>query len=269
MPKQVEYNATVVTRVDLNPFLTILGIKPDQSPYNFKPGQYTTLGLRTKEPRVAGSLPDPKPKEPDATILRAYSIASANTSGVLEFYLAMVSHGELTPRLFSLKPNDRIYVSAKATGLFTLERVEEKKHLLFMATGTGLAPYISILRSPMNWAKGRKIVVLHGVRHSSDLGYREELEDLEKKNPDLCYMPVISQPDKDPTWKGLGGYLQDTLFSGDVGKRTGQKVLPENFDVFICGNPAMIEASIKKLSEVGFILIKGKNPGTIHIEEYW
>lgn len=269
MPKLVEYNATVTSRLDINPFLIILGIKPDLQPYNFKPGQYTVVGLKASTPRVEGSTPEANPKEGEAIIQRAYSIASANNTGVLDFYLALVSHGELTPRLFTLKKGDRVYVGAKSTGVFTLDSVAPNKSLLLMATGTGLAPYISMLRSQLNELKNRKVVVLHGVRHSGDLGYREELEALEKKHSNIVYLPVISQPAKDPSWKGQGGYLQDVIFSGVVQERTGLKVTPENFDVFICGNPAMIEASIEKLSAVGFILAKGRNPGTIHIEEYW
>jgi ferredoxin--NADP+ reductase len=269
MAKQVEYNASVVSRLDINSFLIILGIKPDQQPYPFKPGQYTTLALKASTPRVKEATAEANPKTGDDAIQRAYSVASANTTGVLDFYLALVSHGELTPRLFSLNVGDRVYVGPKATGLFTLEKIEEQKSLLFMATGTGLAPYISMLRSNFDWSKGRKVVVLHGVRHSSDLGYREELEELAKTQKNFFYMPVISQPSKDPTWQGLGGYLQDVLFSGEVSTKTGLKVSPDNFDVFICGNPAMIESSITKLNEVGFILAKGRTPGTIHIEEYW
>lgn len=264
-----DYNATVTSRLDINPFLIVLGIKPDQQPYSFKPGQYTVVGLKASTPRVEGSTPEANPKEGDAVIQRAYSIASANTSESLDFYLALVSHGELTPRLFTLQKGDRVYVGAKATGVFTLESVAPTKSLLLMATGTGLAPYISMLRTQLNEFKNRKVVVFHGVRHSSDLGYREELEELSKKHSNIIYMPVISQPAKDPSWKGQAGYLQDLLFSGVVEQKTGLKVTPDNFDVFICGNPAMIEASIEKLSAQGFILAKGRNPGTIHIEEYW
>ena len=269
MAKQLDYNAVVTSRVDINPFLIILGVKPSVQPYPFKPGQYATLGLKASAPRIAGSTPEANPKEGDAGILRAYSISSANTSEELQFYLALVSHGELTPRLFSLQVGDKVYVSPKAVGIFTLERIEPNKNLLLMATGTGLAPYISMLRSQLDELKNKKVVVLHGVRHSGDLGYREELETLAKTHKNIVYMPVISQPAKDPSWKGLSGYLQETLFSGEVEKTTGLKVTPDNFDVFICGNPAMIEASIEKLSSVGFVLAKGKNPGTIHIEEYW
>ena len=269
MAKLIDYNATVVSRTDLNPFLTILGVRPDIATVPFKPGQYTVLGLKAKETRVEGSLPDPKPKDGEQTIQRAYSIASGNQAGVLEFYLALVNHGELTPRLFALKNGDRVYASTKVTGMFTLDQVVPNKSLLLMATGTGLAPYISMLRSNYDWSQKRKVVVLHGVRHSSDLGYREELETLAKKQSNFIYLPIISQPDKDPTWKGLKGYLQETLFDGVVTKRTGLKILPENFDAFLCGNPAMIDAAIKKFTEVGFVLAKGKNPGTVHIEEYW
>jgi ferredoxin--NADP+ reductase len=269
MAKLVDYNATVISRVDINPFLIILGIKPDQQPYPFKAGQYTVVGLKASTARVKESAPEVSPKTGDAVIQRAYSIASANNAGQLDFYLALVSHGELTPRLFTLQKNDRVYIGPKATGVFTLDSVAPSKSLLLMATGTGLAPYISMLRSQMNDLKNRKVVVLHGVRHSGDLGYREELEELAHKHSNIIYMPVISQPAKDPTWTGLTGYLQESLFSGEVEKRTGLQIKPDNFDAFICGNPSMIESTIAKLSAVGFVLIKGRNPGNIHIEEYW
>jgi ferredoxin--NADP+ reductase len=269
MAKNLEYNGSVISREDINPFLTILGILPDMQPYVFKAGQYTVVGLKAGEPRVEGSTPEKDPKENDKIIQRAYSIASSNKSDQLEFYLALVSHGELTPRLFTLQPGDRVYVSTKATGVFTLDTVESGKSLLLMATGTGLAPYISMLRSDLDTLKNRKVVVLHGVRHSTDLGYKAELEEIASKNSNIFYMPVISQPAKDPSWTGLSGYLQEVLFSGVVEQKTGLKITPDNFDAFICGNPAMIEAVIAKLSAAGFILIKGRNPGTIHIEEYW
>ncbi len=129
MAKQVEYNASVVSRLDINSFLIILGIKPDQQPYPFKPGQYTTLALKASTPRVKEATAEANPKTGDDAIQRAYSVASANTTGVLDFYLALVSHGELTPRLFSLNVGDRVYVGPKATGLFTLEKIEEQKSL--------------------------------------------------------------------------------------------------------------------------------------------
>lgn len=269
MAKIVDYNATVVSRVDLNPFLTIMGIKTDQATVAFKPGQYTVLGLKAREKRVEGSLPDEKLKEPDQTVQRAYSIASANHSGILEFYLALVSHGELTPRLFALQQSDRLYVSTKVTGVFTLDQVDPKKSLLLMATGTGLAPFISMVRSNFDWSTGRKVVIMHGVRHSGDLGYKDELEKLAQEQPNFIYMPIVSQPAKDLEWTGLTGYLQEVLFDGEVAKRTGLQITPENFDAFLCGNPAMIEAAIAKFNSLGFILAKGKTPGTIHIEEYW
>jgi ferredoxin--NADP+ reductase len=178
-----DYNATVTSRLDINPFLIVLGIKPDQQPYNFKPGQYTVVGLKASTPRVEGSTPEANPKEGDVVIQRAYSVASGNKEAALDFYLALVSHGELTPRLFTLKEGDRVYVGAKATGVFTLDSVAPNKSLLLMATGTGLAPYISMLRTQLDELKNRKVVVLHGVRHSTDLGYREELEALSKNIP--------------------------------------------------------------------------------------
>lgn len=251
----VESNATVEARLEVSDGLMILRVRPDGDAFSFKPGQYTVLGLQDASGRW---------------IRRAYSIASANRPGEpLEFYVALVNEGALTPLLFNLQVGDRLYVSPKAAGLFTLDRIEGDKDAVLVATGTGLAPYMSMLRSQMTCGIGRRFVVLHGARFSWELGYRGALEILAKECKNFFYLPSITRPKEDPSWNGLTGYLQDLLVSGDVEKRSGIALLPERTEIFLCGNPAMIQAASDRLIERGFVRDQGKTPGTLHIEEYW
>lgn len=273
MPPQ-DYNATLLSRTDVAAGLAIVRVALNKPDLKFEAGQYIVLGLKRSAPRVPEAAPEEPPAsgpaDPEKMILRAYSIASSSRPGeYLEFYLTMVASGELTPRLFALKPNDRLYVGPKATGLFTLDAVPPEFHVLLVGTGTGLAPYMSMLRSHSIAGTPRKYIVLHGARYASDLGYRMELEALARTYPNLRYMPVVSRPGENAGWTGLNGHLQNVLFSGVIERETGLDITPANFHVFLCGNPGMIEAAKARLLERGFVQAKGRNPGTIHIEEYW
>jgi ferredoxin--NADP+ reductase len=303
-----EYNATVVQRVELAPGLIILRIVPDTLRLEFTAGQYVVLGLKASEPRIDEAEPDQlsyrpaegatpamgvtpaddeapaKPVEesaaeraittelpdPDKMIRRAYSIASHSRSDeFLEFYITVVMSGDLTPRLFNLGIKDRIYVGPKAVGMFTLAKAPRDRHVILVATGTGLAPYVSMLRSDLECGGTRRIVVLHGARCSWDLAYRTELTSLARHCPNLTYIPVITRPQEDPTWRGRTGYLQDVLLSGFIEESTGLELLPDSFHVYLCGNPGMIETVIERLSVRGFVRDRGHDIGTLHTEEYW
>jgi ferredoxin--NADP+ reductase len=208
-------------------------------------------------------------QDPERMIRRAYSIASESRADeYLEFYLTVVMSGELTPRLFKLKVKDRLYVGPKAVGVFTLAKAPGK-HILMIGTGTGLAPYMSMLRSELECNGPRKFVVVHGARYSWDLGYRTELTGLARHCRNFCYIPVITRPQEDVTWKGRSGYLQNLIASGAIEEETGLALTPETFDIFLCGNPGMIETVIHWAEERGFVKDKGHDIGTIHTEEYW
>jgi ferredoxin--NADP+ reductase len=315
-----EYNATVVSRVEVAPGLIILRVAPDKLPFEFKSGQYVVLGLKASEPRIdeseadapgvvaseigtaapgvqTGGLGDAAPAgipdeilgtpesqwavdaqaelvsraaaDPDRMLRRAYSIASASRADeYFEFYLTVVMSGELTPRLFSLKIRDRLYVGPKAVGVFTLDKAPGK-HILMIGTGTGLAPYMSMLRSELVCGGPRQFVIVHGARYSWDLGYRAELTGLARHCPNFHYMPVITRPQEDTTWRGRSGYLQNLIASGAIEEETGLELTPDNFDIFLCGNPGMIETVIELALARGFVRDKGHDIGTLHTEEYW
>jgi len=305
-----EYNATVVSRVEVAPGLIILRVAPDKLPFEFKSGQYVVLGMKASEPRieefegeppsvVAGAEPPRTDAvaainaavagtdesqaavdaqaasvaraaaDPDRMIRRAYSIASESRADeYLEFYLTVVMSGELTPRLFNLKVRDRLHVGPKAVGVFTLDKAPGK-HILMIGTGTGLAPYMSMLRSELVCNGPRQFVIVHGARYSWDLGYRTELTGLARHCSNFHYVPVITRPQEDPTWRGRSGYLQNLVASGAIEEETGLELTPGNFDIFLCGNPGMIETVIGWAEARGFVKDKGHDIGTLHTEEYW
>jgi ferredoxin--NADP+ reductase len=205
----------------------------------------------------------------DRMIRRAYSIASESRADeYLEFYLTVVMSGELTPRLFNLQIRDRLYVGPKAVGVFTLGKAPGK-HILMVGTGTGLAPYMSMLRSELVCNGPRQFVIVHGARFSWDLGYRTELTGLARHCGNFHYIPVITRPQEDVTWRGRSGYLQNIIASNVIETETGLALTPDNFDIFLCGNPGMIETVIAWASIQGFVRDRGHEIGTLHTEEYW
>jgi ferredoxin--NADP+ reductase len=264
------YNATVVGREELNPQLLILRVRPDADVYDFKPGQFGVLGLQGSAPRVIESAPEDVPSEPDKMIRRAYSIASSSLERrYVEFFLTLITSGQLTPRLFALNHGSRVFLGPKASGIFTLDRVAPEKAVVLVATGTGLAPYISMMRTMLVNDSHRKFVVLHGARYSWDLGYRGELESLSRLRPNFTYIPSITRPDQDPHFIGYTGRIQALLEQGVLERESGVVLDPAKAEVFLCGNPEMVKIATALLEAKGFAAKGGNGPVTIHVEEYW
>jgi ferredoxin--NADP+ reductase len=267
---QSSYNATVIGREEINPQLVILRVRPDGELFDFKPGQFGVLGLAGVAPRVPEAAVEEPVTAPDKMIRRAYSIASSSVERrYVEFYLTLVTSGQLTPRLFALRHGDRVFLGPKASGVFTLDRVAPGKAAILIATGTGLAPYISMLRTMLVNDAERRYVVLHGARYSWDLGYRGELESLARLRPNFTYIPAITRADQDPHFHGRTGRLQTLLEQGAVESDSGLQLDPLKAEVFLCGNPEMVKAVKAILEAKGFNASHGREPGNIHVEEYW
>lgn len=262
------YNATVIQCIDVTGEIKIFRVKLDNDGFKFKAGQYGMLGMLESEPRIPEAAPveyDETSKDP--MIRRAYSISSGTGEvEYLEFYVSLVSSGALTPRLFMLKEGSRLFVGPKAKGLFTIDKVEEGSNVLMVATGTGLAPYISMLRSKVLAKTDRKIAVLHGASYSWDLGYRRELESLNATHENFSYLPTISRPKDDPSWNGKVGRLPPILDEEQLNYYCSFPVTPESCHVFLCGNPAMIEDAEQRLINKGFV---SDRKGNLHTEKYW
>tara|TARA_B100000315_G_scaffold190081_1_gene180069 strand:- start:9523 stop:10332 length:810 start_codon:yes stop_codon:yes gene_type:complete len=265
-----KYNATIIQKILVTQGLMIIRVKLDDIKLDFKPGQYTVLGLTSNEPRIKESDPEDKTYDKETLLKRAYSISSASIEkDYLEFYISIVRSGQLTPRLFALEREDRLFIGKKAVGLFTLDKAPRNKNILFVATGTGLAPYMSMIRTELNLKEPRKFVVLQGGRYSWDLGYRDELATLDRMTELFFYIPAITRPSSDLSWSGLTGRIQALVESGVIEEKTGLELNPENFDVFLCGNPLMVEEVSELLVSKGFNVDKKKETGNVHREKYW
>ena len=133
----IALNAILKERIDVSPNLAIFRVIPDgwELP-EFIPGQFMVIGLHETVPRCPGSDPEDTQEDPNKLIKRAYSITSASVAReYVEFYIALVPSGALTPRIFALEPGNKLWLSPKITGIFTLDRVPLDKHIVFVATG--------------------------------------------------------------------------------------------------------------------------------------
>jgi ferredoxin--NADP+ reductase len=266
----VEMNATVTKRDEINHGLLVLRVSPDDPLPVFSAGQYVVLGAAGSQARVDYAEPEELAADPDKLIKRAYSVASSSLQGeYLEFYIALVHSGALTPRLFALREGDRVWLGKKIVGMFTLEDATPGHDILFIATGTGLAPYLSMLRSGYRFEDGHKTVVIHGARVSWDLGYMRELSALAARWPGFHYLPIIDEVERDPEWPGKVGFVSAFIDDGTVAGLLDHDLEPERTSVFLCGNPLMIEGMEKLLIGRGFKVHSRRDAGNIFVEKFW
>lgn len=269
---RVSENAVLTQRIEVAPGLGIFRIAPDGWPLpEFSPGQFAVLGLPASAPRTPLSDREEPQGDPHRMIRRAYSIASSSLAReYVEIFANLVRSGEFTPRLFALEPGARLWLGPKFTGMFTLRDVPRDAHVVMIATGTGLAPYMSMLRTELECGGPRRFAVLHGARHSWDLGYSAELFTMQRLCPNLTYVPSVSRPAEEPVpWSGATGYVQDLWTGGELARRWGFRPTPGDTHVLLCGNPGMIDAMTAILEGEGFRVHAPREPGQIHVERYW
>lgn len=269
---QPKMNAVVTLRNEVSPWLMILQVVPDGWDLpDFVPGQYICLGLCGSASRCELAEPETRAPIPDKLIQRAYSIASSPLDReFLEFYLNLVPAGVLTPRLFNLRIGDRIWLSSRVTGSFTFDGVPEDANVVLIANGSGLAPYESMLTTHLSFLRQRRVALVHGVRHSCDLGYRSVLMAMQRLRANFTYWPIVSRPQEEPVpWKGATGHVQDLWQSDAIERAWGLSPEPENTHVFLCGSPEMIESMIAMLVQKRFQEYTPKKSGQIHSERYW
>ncbi|TVQ68984.1 MAG: ferredoxin--NADP reductase [Oceanospirillales bacterium] len=208
--------------------------------FRFKNGHFTMIGLEVE----------------GRPLLRAYSIASANYEETLEFFSIKVQDGPLTSRLQKIQPGDQIYISRKPTGTLLTDFLIPGKNLYLLATGTGLAPFMSIIKDPEVYEQYEKVILVHGVRHVSELAYQSEIQDQLPHNEffgdmvsqQLIYYPTVTREPYINQGRITNLMLEGKLFD-DLG-------LPKpNLDddrFMICGSPAMLKDLTELLDGWGF-----------------
>lgn len=239
----------LIARQDWAAGLATLVIGAEVEP--FEPGQFVNLAL-----------------EVDGVIeRRSYSIASS-PGEPLRFLVTEVKDGKLTPLLLRLAPGDPLFVEPKPQGFFTLKWVPPARELWLVATGTGLGPFLAILASEEPWQRFERVVLVHGVRESSQLAHREELERLAAERAGR--FTVVAALSREPaTPRLLHGRITTLLGKGELERAAGIGLAPDRSHVMLCGNPAMIEEMTALLGERGLRKHRVRNPGHITFEKYW
>ena len=201
--------------------------------FRFDNGQFVMIGLE--------GLPSEVVSKP---VMRAYSIASANWEEQLEFFSIKVANGPLTSRLQHIQPGDTILVGKKPTGTLLISDLHRGRNLYLLGTGTGMAPWLSIIKDPETYERFDRVILTHGVRHASDLAYRDYFE---KELPNheflgetirekLLYYPAVSR-EAFPNH----GRLTDLMASGEMMRSLGLEALDAEHDrAMICGSPQML-----------------------------
>jgi ferredoxin--NADP+ reductase len=200
-------------------------------------------------------------------VARPYSFVNAPHETPLEFYYVRLDEGPLTSRLATLARGERILVAAGAAGFLTLSEVADGEHLWLLSTGTGLGPFLSILKTRDAWQRFGKIVLVHAVRHVAESSYRETIAALRSAHPDqLTFVPIVSREETD---FAIRGRIPDTLRDGRLEHATGIAIHSSRSQVMLCGNPAMVADTLAVLEARGLLRHKRKAPGHIHLESYW
>lgn len=276
-------NAVITWRKDLTDDLAIMHVKPDSGTIpDFIPGQFCTIALPPIEEPAgpnpiaadasAGAAAAAPVRRKPKLIRRSYSIASScKVKEYVEVCVTRVPMGKLTPRLWDLGVGGRVYLDARVVGEFTLNHVSATQDLVMLATGTGITPYISMLRSYLGEqpAKWKRFIMIHGARQAKDLCYKEEFEAAAKQDPTVIYVPSVTREPEGSDWKGLRGRIDKLLVEPTYSQMFGQPLDPRTADVFLCGNPDMINTVEAMLVERGFVAATVTQPGTLHYEKYW
>lgn len=251
-----EPNAVLASRRELCDGLSIVRVAyRDGRVLPFEPGQFVSLGL-------------PEPGAGQRIAERAYSIASRPGDAELEFFLRRVDDGSLSPRLFALAPGDPLWMDTRALGHFTLADVPSHSDLVMIATGTGLAPFIAMLRAFSGADRWRSVALVHGARAEAELGYGAELEELARADPRVRYLPILSR-ETGAGWRGPRGRVQDLLAEEAWRERALPPLDPEHAQVLLCGNPAMIAEVTALLEARGLRRHRRSAPGNVRSERYW
>jgi NAD(P)H-flavin reductase len=242
MSQEYPYNGRLSRWEEIAPGLAIVGVQALEEPFPFEPGQYATLGLMGAEKLVQ----------------RPMSVSSsADDLSEYEFFIRLVESGGFTPLLWERTLGDAINIKGPK-GKFLLQ--DDGRRALFVASGTGLAPFISMIETLRDRNQARDIVLLHGVSYDYDLAWREELTDLEQgEGFPLRYVATVSRPQHCPDWTGCTGRVEAIVES----QLDEHGLVPENTTIYLCGNPDMISAVEEIATARGF------PPEQVRKELYW
>lgn len=225
--------------------------------FRFTAGQFARLGVR---------------KASGAIVWRGYSMVSSPFDEFLEFFSIVVPGGEFTSELSQLAVGDEILIERQAHGFLTLDRFVDGKNLWLLATGTGLAPFLSMLQDFEIWERFERIVLVYSVREEAELAYRELIDEILTREyvaeyaHKLTFVPVVTREEVSGS---LGVRITDLLVSGELEEYVDLPMEAQNSRVLLCGNPEMVEDCRMLLQKRDMQLSMTRKPGAVAVENYW
>ena len=239
----------------------LYSLKVEAQINRFIAGQFTKLGLDVKCDSDHGY-------NTSMRVARPYSLVNGPDEALLEFYSLSVPVGSLSEKLRQLKLGDSVWVEEKAGGFLTLSETQPGRHLWLLATGTGLGPFLSILKTKEVWQKFEKIILVHAVRYFADLSYRDLLESWRQiRGAAFTYVPFISREQHN---FALTGRIPRAIADGSLVDKAGVDFNVDYSQVMLCGNPDMLRDTIGILVEQkGLKRNRRRDPGNIITENYW
>ncbi|MGP9557437.1 ferredoxin--NADP reductase [Psychrobacter sp. AOP7-A1-24] len=267
---------TVLSKTTWTPNLFSFTVsRPDS--FKFTAGQFVRLGVNPSQLKYYQQT-DASDETADTAlnedVFRAYSIVSSPFDEVIEFFSIVIPDGAFTSQLQHLQVGDELLLNTMPFGFLTLARYQKPlpKDLWLLATGTGLAPFLSMLQDLKTWEDYEHIVLAYSARSLDELAYVEKIERLQEDfgtlvdNPaKLIFIPIVT---REPVEGTLSERLPKLLLEGSLQERAGIALDIDTTHVMLCGNPDMVEDTKEALKTLGLVMNR-RGEGNIAVENYW
>ncbi len=268
---------TVLSKTTWTPNLFSFTVSRPAS-FKFTAGQFVRLGVNPSQLHYYQQQDEASSDVSDAAlnedIFRAYSIISSPFDEVLEFFSIVIPDGAFTSQLQHLQVGDELLLNTMPFGFLTLARYQKPlpKDLWLLATGTGLAPFLSMLQDLQTWQDYEHIVLAYSARSIEELAYVDKIESLQEDfgtlvdNPaKLIFIPIVT---REPVEGALAERLPKLLLDGTLQERAGIALDTDSTHVMLCGNPDMVEDTKETLKSLGLVMNR-RGEGNIAVENYW
>lgn len=217
---------------------------------DFRAGQFVRIALDVGGERIA----------------RPFSFVNPPDDPLLEFYGVIVPEGPLSPRLALLRPGDALYYADNPSGFLVLDEVPPAEALWLIATGTGIAPFLSILRTEAPWQTYRRVILVHAARHANELVYRERIDAARRQRGEqFRYVTFVSREEHPGS---LAGRIPAAIRDGRL-EAAAETFAAERSQFMLCGNPDMVKDVTAALVERGLRKHRRRAPGQITVETFW
>lgn len=230
---------------------TLFSLRVECAQLRFEAGQFVRIALDVSGERIA----------------RPFSFVNAPADPVMEFYGVIVPEGPLSPSLARLGAGDTLYVADNPSGFLVLGEVPPAEDLWLLATGTGIAPFLSILRTETPWQRYRRVILVHGVRQANELVYRDMIQAIGDAHGDQFAFVKLTTRENTPD--ALQGRIPAAIGDGRLETAAGTRIAPERSQFMLCGNPGMLKDAAAGLAARGLRKNRRRTPGHITVESFW